>query len=249
MIFDTTFFAMAIPATIFAGVSRGGFGSGAGFVAAAILATVIDPTIALGVLLPLLMLADVAALRPFWGKWHKPSVQAIVIGAIPGVILGTVFFSLVNDQAIRLMLGGISLAFVAYQLARSFGLLSVAPRPFSRTEGLIAGTTAGFSSFVSHAGGPPVAVFLLAQGMSKTVYQSTTVICFWLINILKFVPYVFLGIFSGDTFLAVAFLTPFALFGVYIGIKAHWLIPERQFFAITYVLLTVTGIRLIWISI
>ena len=248
MVFDFTFFAFAIPATIFAGISKGGFGSGAAFVASAILALILEPTIALGIMLPLLMFADVAALKPFWGKWHTPSAKTIMIGALPGVILGAFFFSMVNDQAIRLLLGAICLIFVAYQLARHLGYLSVAPRPFKAREGYLAGLTGGFSSFVSHAGGPPVAVFLLAQGMSKTAYQATTVLCFWLINILKFVPYAFLGIFSGETFLAVVFLAPFAVLGAYIGIKAHWMIPERLFFTITYVLLAVTGLRLIWIS-
>jgi uncharacterized membrane protein YfcA len=42
------------------------------------------------------------------------------------------------------------------------------------------------------------------------------------------------------------FLAPVAILGAWLGVKAHYLVPERAFFALTYVLLTVTGIKLIW---
>ena len=58
--FDFTFFALAIPAIIFAAISKSGFGSSAAFAAAPILALVLDPAMALGVVLPLLMLVDIS---------------------------------------------------------------------------------------------------------------------------------------------------------------------------------------------
>ena len=69
---------------------------------------------------------------------------------------------------------------------------------------------------------------------------------FGLINLTKVIPYAFLGIFTQETLLFDLAMAPFALLGAYIGVKAHRLMPERLFFAITYVLLTVTGSKLIW---
>ena len=69
---------------------------------------------------------------------------------------------------------------------------------------------------------------------------------FWVLNIVKFVPYAFLGMFTAQTFLANLYLAPFALLGTWIGVRAHHVVPERLFFAITYVLLLVTGGKLIW---
>ena len=40
------------------------------------------------------------------------------------------------------------------------------------------GAIAGFTSFISHNGGPPVAVYLLPQKLDKTLYQATTVVFF-----------------------------------------------------------------------
>ena len=112
--------------------------------------------------------------------------------------------------------------------------------------GALAGLLAGFTSFVSHAGGPPAAVYLLGQGMTKTAYQATTVLTFWAINIVKFVPYAFLGMFTWETAQANLLLAPFALFGAWVGVRLHRAVPERLFFGLTYVLLLATGTKLIW---
>ena len=86
--FDWVFFAVGIPAIIFGGIAKGGFGSGAAFVAGAILALVVPPGLALGIILPLFMLVDAATLRPYWGQWHWPSTKGIMQGAVPGCIIG-----------------------------------------------------------------------------------------------------------------------------------------------------------------
>jgi len=246
MEFDLAFFAIAIPAVIFAGVSKAGFGSGAAFASASILALILEPAQALGIMLPLLMLIDVASLRPYWLKWNAPDALRLSLGAVPGVVLGIWLYRVANDDVLRLLIGGISLAFVAYQLVQSWGIFTVAKRAFPAWVGYFTGAVAGFTSFVSHAGGPPVAVYLLAQGHSKGVYQATSVIAFWVINLLKAVPYAFLGIFTYETLLADMFLAPFALIGAGLGVWAHRIVPERLFFGLTYIMLTLTGCKLIW---
>jgi len=246
--FSWQFFAIGIPAIIFGGISKGGFGSGAAFVAGAILALVVPPGVALGIVLPLFMLVDAATLKPYWGQWHWPSAKGLMLGAIPGCVIAAALYTIVEADAFRLLIGVICLAFVAFQLSQTFGLLTVRRMPFSQPWALFAGLVSGFTSFVSHAGGPPSAVFLLSQGLSKTAYQATTVVVFWAVNWMKAVPYAFLGIFSVDTLIGSLVLAPFALLGAWIGVKAHHLVPERAFFALTYVLLVVTGVRLIWIA-
>lgn len=246
MAFDPVFYAAAVPAVIFAGISKGGFGSGAAFAAAAILALVVDPGTALGVMLPLLMLIDVAALRPYWRRWSWPDARLLVIGGVPGTLLGAMLWRVANDDLIRLLIGLIALSFVAWQLARARGLVRIASGAVPRWGGLVAGVVGGFTSFVSHAGGPPVAVYLLAQRLDKTTYQATTVLTFWILNIAKLFPYAFLGIFTAETLTANLFLAPAALFGAWLGIRAHTIVPERVYFAVTYTLLTVTGLKLTW---
>ncbi|MEM9476642.1 MAG: sulfite exporter TauE/SafE family protein [Pseudomonadota bacterium] len=246
MLTDPIFYLIAIPAVVFAGISKAGFGSGAAFAATPLLALIIEPAVALGIMLPLLMLVDAVTLRPYWRRWSFPDARLLILGGVPGVALGAWLYQVANADVFRILIGAISIAFVAYQIAGRRGLIRAATLPLGRGVGLMTGTIAGFTSFVSHAGGPPVAVYLLSRGLDKTTYQATTVLTFWAVNILKFVPYAFLGIFTAETLLVNAVLAPAALLGAWLGVIAHRLVPERVFFAITYVLLVTTGGKLIF---
>ncbi|WP_208348041.1 sulfite exporter TauE/SafE family protein [Pseudaestuariivita rosea] len=248
MTLDAMFFAFAVPAVLFAAISKAGFGSGAAFASASILALILEPAQALGVMLPLLMLIDVASLRPYWRKWDWAATKLLILGAVPGILVAIWLYQVANADVFRFLIGAISLLFVGYQAAGAWGLMKPRQTPLGPVAGFISGIVAGFTSFVSHAGGPAVAIYMLSQGVSKTTYQATTVIVFWIVNILKFVPYAFLGIFTWNTLLADLILAPVALIGTWLGVRAHHMVPERLFFALTYTLLVVTGSKLIWDS-
>jgi uncharacterized membrane protein YfcA len=239
-------FAAGVFAALFAGISKGGFGSGAAFAGAAILAIVAPPGVALGIMLPLLMVIDVATLRPYWRQWGREETRVLVLGGLPGVALGMAFYRVADADLMRVLIGAVAVGFVAWQLAVRARLVRGAARPQPVGAGLLAGMVAGFTSFVSHAGGPPAAVYLLSRGLGKTGFQATTVAVFFVINIAKAVPYGFLGLFTRETLSVALMLAPFALIGAWIGVRAHRVVPERAFFAITYVLLTVTGAKLIF---
>jgi len=243
---DASFLAIAAPAVIFAGISKGGFGSGASFAGAAILALVVEPGLALGVMLPLLILIDLATLGPFWGRWRRRESLVLIAGGLPGVALGAYFYTLVDADVLRVLIGAIAVSFVVWQMLRRRGWLQPGHGGMSAPLGGFFGMLAGFTSFVSHAGGPPAAVYMLSRGMSKTEYQATSVLVFWVINIAKSFPFALLGLFTVETGKANLILAPFALLGAWLGVKAHFLISERLFFGLTYVLLVVTGTRLIW---
>lgn len=239
------FFLVAGPAVIFAGISKSGFGSGAAFASASILTLVVQPGLALGVMLPLLMLVDAATLRPYWGKWNLRASLLMIFGGLPGVALGAALFARADADVFRVLIGVISVAFVLWQVAGA-RWTRVMSRAMPDWMGVLLGTVAGFTSFVSHAGGPPAAVYMLSLRPGKTEYQASSVLIFTAINIAKFVPYAFLGMFTLQTGLANLVLAPFALVGAWLGVKAHHLVPERAFFQLTYVLLIITGSKLIW---
>jgi len=243
---DLLFFLVAIPATLFAGISKGGFGSGAAFAATPMLALILEPSVAVALMLPLLMVMDVSMLKPYWGKWHWPNARVLIAGAVPGTILGLLIFGLADADSFRIMIGLVALLFLAYRFFRFLGWISVRPRPFNPVLGVFWGMIAGITSFISHAGGPAVAVHLLSQKMDKTTYQATSVVVFWISNTLKFVAYSWLGILTWQTLLADIYLVPAALLGTGLGIYAHRIVPERVYFAIVYTALLLAGSKLLY---
>lgn len=242
---DPTFLIFAAAAVLFAGISKGGFGSGAAFAAAPLLALVIEPGLAVGLMLPLLMVMDVGALKPYWKQWDWPTSRALILGSIPGIAFGALFLGWADPDLFRLLIGLIALAFVAYQLLWA-GRLASGERKMPGWAGLISGAVAGLTSFISHAGGPPAAIFMLGRRLDKTTYQATSVLVFWAINLLKLGPYIAIGLITWDMGRAWLILAPVALIGVWLGVWLHRVIPEQVYFRLVYVLLVITGSKLIW---
>ena len=240
-------FGLAALGAMLAGISKGGFGGSLGFAGSAILAVVVEPGVALALMLPVLMAIDMAAVRAYWGRWDKPSEGAILTGAVPGLLLGAVLFSVISSDSIRVLIGLVAVGFPLFRIALARGWIAPRPTGFDRRKGWVAGAGVGFTSFVAHAGGPPFAVFMLGQGgIDKTRYNATSVIVFWVVNAMKAALYTMLGLFSWQLLGWSAALIPFAMIGTLIGVNAHKLIPERLFFMVAYTALMLTGLKLLW---
>lgn len=246
MIVDIWFLALAAPAVLFAGISKGGFGAGAAFAATPFLALILEPGQSIGLMLPLLMVMDLGALRAYWGKWDKRAALRLIAGSVPGIALGTALYRIAPDDLFRVLIGCVALGFVAFQLGRQRGWLRLGRARAGAGAGYFWGGVAGFTSFISHAGGPPAAVYLLGRGYDKTTYQATSVLAFWAINLLKVPSYIAMGIFSRDTLIADLYLVPVALLGVFFGVKLHNMISDKSFFRLVFLFLVLTGVKLIW---
>lgn len=243
-----TFFLATVPAVLLSGLSKGGFGSGAGFAATPLLALVLEPTQAIVLMLPLLMIMDVTALRAWWGKWDRDSARLLILGSFIGIALGAALFTVISNDMLRVLIGMVAVGFVAWQLLKSRLSPEFAARRAGSVSGVFWGAVTGLTSFVSHAGGPPASVFLLGRKLDKARFQATTVIVFAVVNALKFFCYIAMGLFGGSTAAAVVFLAPVAILGTMLGVWAHRFVPERAFFTVLYLLLAVSGSRLIWVG-
>ncbi|MBP0574779.1 hypothetical protein J8J27_29130, partial [Mycobacterium tuberculosis] len=86
-------------------------------------------------------------------------------------------------------------------------------------RGLVWAVLTGFTSFVSHSGGPPFQVFVLPQRLPKMVYAGTVTIVFAAVNLMKLPPYVALGQVKLDNLGIVAGMAGFAVVGVFAGLR------------------------------
>ena len=244
LISDPLFYIVAIPAILLVGISKGGFGGGVGLVGTPLVALVTTPTRAAAILLPILCAMDVVGVIAYRKSWDPVNMRILVPGSFLGILLGTATFRFLDENLIRLLIGVLALAFVLkYWLARK----SVAePKAPDRRAGSFWAAVSGFTSFVAHAGGPPLSVYLLPQNMDKTLFVGTTVIYFTFVNYVKLVPYSLLGQFSGENLLTSLILSPLAPLGMWLGIWLHLRIDERLFYQTVYLMLAVVGVKLLY---
>ncbi|HKI98007.1 MAG TPA: sulfite exporter TauE/SafE family protein [bacterium] len=244
MITDPGFYLVAIPAILLTCVAKGAFGVGLGILAVPLIALTLPIGQTTGILLPLLLLMDLFGLYVYWGKWDGAVLRPLVAGALMGIAVGTATFHLVSEEMIRLLLGTIALVFTLHYFLRG-RLSTVALRP-TTPVGLAAGTVSGFTSFVSHAGAPPVAVYLLPQRLDKTLYTATTVLYFALVNLAKLVPYAWLGLLSRGNLETAAVLTPLVPLGIVLGVLVHRLVSMSLFYRICYGFVFIAGVKLLY---
>lgn len=250
MLTEPFFYLVAIPALLIVGIAKGGLGGGIGMLGVPLMALAIDPVRAAAIMLPILLLMDAFALRKWWGRWDLPNLRVVMPGAILGIIVGTFTFRFLSEDAIRVLIGLIAVGFVGnHFLGVLRGAGPIAARPPRPVAGTFWGALAGFTSFGVHAGGPPINVYLLRQGLDKGAFQATSVAFFTLVNWVKVAPYAWLGQFEVDNLATSAVLAPLAPVGIALGAWLHHRINEVHFFRFIYASLLLVGVRLIWVGV
>lgn len=203
-------------AALLIGLAKGGL-SGLGPLLTLLVATVMPTRVAIGVLLPMLMIGDVASLVAHRGRWDRAILQRLLPGAAGGVAVASLFLRSMSERGLQLMLAAFTIAFVAYRLAepairrrRAIGV----PGP---GWGVAAGAAAGVTSTVAHVGGPPVAVYLLASRVAPRPFVATNAALFFLINWMKVPGYLAADVFDVDLLITVAPLAVLIFPGILLG--------------------------------
>ncbi|MDG4720981.1 MULTISPECIES: sulfite exporter TauE/SafE family protein [Thalassospira] len=242
---DPFFFAVAIPAVLIAGVSKSGFGGGLGVIAVPLMALAVSPQAAAAIMLPILCLMDLANVWAYRKRWDRRNMLILVPAALIGILIGVLTFSYLSVAVVKLIIATIAIVFTLDHWLRG-KKAGDSPKSATWGKGSVLGSLAGFTSFVAHAGGPPVSVFLLPQRLDKSIFVGTTVMFFIVVNYVKLVPYWFLGQFSSANLGTSAVLVPVALFGTWLGLWAHDKVNVILFYRVCYCLLFFTGLKLLW---
>src|SRR5436190_23506002 len=127
IIADPLFYAVALPAVVFLGLSKGGF-SGIGMVATPMLALILPPLEAAAILLPIILIQDMVSVWVYRRVWDSWNLKVMLPGCIIGVGAAWLLAAYVSDGAIRLVVGLIALGFVGYAFFRHM-LPSEPPKP------------------------------------------------------------------------------------------------------------------------
>ena len=243
-IFDPYFVTVAVLAVLIVGLSKAGLLGSLGMVGVPLLSLVMPARDAAGMMLPVLLAMDAFAVWTYRKvvDWHI--IRIMLPGAAVGTIIGWLLWALVSDDAVLLFVGVVTLLFILDAILPLRKKLEGLPP--SKPWGAFWGGFAGFTSFISHTGGPPFQIYVLPQRLSPAIYAGTTSVFFAIVNTAKLVPYFFLGQLNVHNLQLSAALIPVGIIGVLGGIFLVRRISMKWFYRIAYWLVFLLALKLVW---
>lgn len=236
------FWVFAVIAAVLTGIGKGGVPI-VGALTVPVLSLVISPVVAAGLMLPVYVVSDWFGLYAYRKEFDKRVLAITSVAMTIGVGLGWATAKSIPESYVTVLVGVISVAFALNQLFRR--AVVVQPKRAEVAPGLFWGTIAGFTSFVSHTGGPPYQIYTLPLGLKKAVFAGTSTIAFAYVNAIKLVPYYFLGQINLESLETAAKLMPVAAAAVFFGVWMVKRMPDRLFFQIVTWSLLLIGLELI----
>lgn len=245
--YDVNSYGLLILSSLIMGMSRGGLGGGMGLLGVLVAAQVLDPVSAAVFLLPILIITDPISVFIYRQNIHWQSLKELFPGVIIGIILGGLLISVITPKLLQGIIGILSLILVFNGIRDFLGKTKL--HELSKKWGFGLGTLAGFSSFLIHAGLPPVAAYILPKKLPRSEFMGTTAVFFGITNLIKVIPYFILGMFTLHLFKLTALMIPISLVGIWIGRVINGKISDNLFYVIVYVSVFMLGIRLLILSV
>ena len=246
MISDPLFYAVAVPAVILVGLSKGGF-RGIGLLSLPLMALVISPVRAAAIMLPILIVQDSVALWAYRHAWDRRNLQILFPSAAVGVVLGYLLAEYVSDAGVALAVGLLSVGFAARQLIAGAGAAPVTTeQPGGVAAGWLWGIATGFTSMIGNAGGPTFQIYVMPQRLPRDIFVGTGCVFFAILNWIKVPPFIALGQFTTDNLLTAVALFPIAIVSTWAGVLLVRRISGERFYTLTYALLIPVGLKLVW---
>ena len=210
------------------GMSKTGL-SGVGLMVVPLLANAFGGRPSVGLLLPILIFADVFAVS--WYNRHAQwkHILRLLPYAFLGILLATVVGKNISDSTFNYLLAALVIVGIMILVWRDIRSKKL-KIPESKWFAASLGSLGGFATMIGNAAGPVMALYLLSMRLPKNIYIGTGAWFFFIINLSK-VP---LHIWSWKTitpesFILDLFMIPAIAAGAFLGIWVVKLLTERIF--------------------
>jgi len=243
IITDPFFSAATLPAVLLLGVSKSGFGAGFGSLAVPMMALAVTVPQAAAILMPVLLLMDILGMAAFRKDFDLKLLKFLIPCGLVGIVIGALLFKLLDAHTVAGMVGVFTLLFLAQRLLFPPKVDS-APPP--KWLGAILTAISGFTSFIAHAGGPPINAYMIPMRLSPVQFTATMAFFFFVINLSKWIPYAWLGLLDGRNMATSLVLLPIAPIGVWVGVYLARRISQVLFYRCVYAGMFLTGVKLVW---
>jgi uncharacterized protein len=234
---DPSVVVVALTGVFIIAFMKGAFGGGAATLGIPLLALAMDPLTAGALLAPLLVIMDAFALRYFKpSTWSLPDIAILVPAMLLGIGAGYFALLLMNPHVAEVVIAVTTLGFTAQWFLKKGG--APAAGGASKPLALLAGIASGVTTMVAHAGGPPIAMYLIRRGLPKQIFAGTMIIVFAAGNLIKLPPWLLLAE-KPDGFLA---LMAICIPAIPLAVALGWRLHNR----LCNILLAATSLKLLW---
>lgn len=209
--------AIVLLVALLTGMAKTGV-HGAGMLSVPLLAQVFGGQLSSGIMLPMLVLADVFGVWYYHrhASWHH--LKILFPWAAAGVIAGTITGSYINDQIFKIVMAATIMVSVVIMLwLEKMGTPENIPK--NKTFGVVTGIAGGFTSMVGNLAGSVMSVYLLSVRLPKNAFIGTTAWFFLVVNWFKVPFHMFVWhTISVNTLLFDLLTLPAIILGAYLGI-------------------------------
>ena len=226
------------------GVAKSGF-AGVSMLHVLIFAFLFGARDSTGVVLPMLIVGDIAAVSAFRQHARWDYIRRMLPPAGLGVIAGWLLMERISETAFRPLIGSIILLLITLQLFRLSRPHLFQHVPHARWFAWSMGLLAGLTTMLANAAGPIMALYFLAIALPKLEFVGTSAWFFLVINSFK-VPFsVALGLIQPGTLLFNAALVPAIVAGLFAGRWMITRIPQKLFDALLLAFAAAAALRLV----
>ncbi len=196
-----------------------------------------------GVLMPLLIGGDIFAIIYYKKHADWKYIFILIPWMILGVILGTYFGNLLDENTFRLGMAGLILLTTLLLLFWERYPLKQVPSHWSFAGSL--GVLAGFTTMIGNLAGAVTNIYFLAMRLPKNVFIGTSAYVFFIINLFK-VPF---HVYVWETINLGSFLTslsyfPFLFLGLFVGVKVVARINDKNYRKLILILTAIGSVVL-----
>ncbi|MBL9152571.1 MAG: sulfite exporter TauE/SafE family protein [Verrucomicrobiales bacterium] len=236
--------AIAMLGAFCLGVAKTGF-PGLAIVNVLIVAELFGAKESVGIILPLLIVCDLAVYPLFRRHASWRQVWPLLVPTLLGVLLGFFWLGRLDDQMARRTIGCIILAMLGLQLMREYRRSFLEHLPDSRFFRWLSGGTIGVATMLANAAGPVYSIYALVHRMAKEEFLGVGARFFLLVNVIKVPLLVDLALINARSLTLDAILLPGIAAGILLGRRLIRIVPQRVFEWLLYGFSLVAGLRLL----
>jgi hypothetical protein len=218
---------------------------GFGILVVPLMASVFDAQASVGILLGILILADL-----FAAGYHRRNANWSYIGRLlpatfAGIVTGYFFLKDINDEMLKPIIGVIVLALLVLNWVREKYWGQEATFSKHWMFGIVMGFIAGVTTMMANAAGPVTIIYFLVVGLPKMEFVGTMAWFFFIVNWIK-VPFsAKLGLMTAESVKLNLLMLPFIAGGAIVGILLLKHIPQKAFKLVVQILAAAAAIKLL----